>query len=96
MQIRALTDLNLSGFAVPINRVAVVDDAIVSALVASGQASNDAKAVEQALLMNPDVIELSGVVPLPKSYVIEDAAEETALEETAAKETAPAKPAKSK
>ena len=100
MQIRALTDLNLNGFAVPINRVAIVDDAIGAALVAIGQATDDKQSLDHALLMNPDVIDLTGALPLPKSYVTEEPAPEQPAAELAteqpAEEPAPAKPAKSK
>lgn len=62
-QIRALTDLNLSGFAIPHNRVAEVDDNVAAVYIAAGQATEAEAAVAQALLMNPDIIDLAGIDP---------------------------------
>lgn len=58
-KIRALTDLRLNGIAVPHNRVAEVDDDVAAGLIESGQATDDEKAVETALIMNPETIELA-------------------------------------
>jgi hypothetical protein len=58
-KIRALTDLNLGGFSVPYNRVAEVDDDVAADLIERGFATDDEKAVETGLIMNPETIELA-------------------------------------
>lgn len=57
--IRALTDINIKSIYVPLNRAAFVDDETAAELIALGQATDDEAHVEQALHMNPEVIEIA-------------------------------------
>ena len=58
--IRALIDLRIKSMAVPLNRVAHVDDSTSEVYITSGRATDDEKHIEQGLLMNPEVIDIAG------------------------------------
>ena len=93
LKIRALTDLNLGGFSVSLNRVAEVDDDVAAALIESGQATDDEKAVETALIMNPETIELAtpgGKKAKPKPPADHDIGEDKTATKKTGKATAAA------
>lgn len=92
-KIRALTDLNLNGIYVPYSRVADVDDDVAAGLVESGQATDDEKAVETALIMNPETIELAtpgGKKAKPKPPADPDIGEDKTATKKTGKATAAA------